>query len=93
MYMPQPSVFTRLTVQDNVVMEDASEGLLRMLAPGGVDKYLLISTYGINVPKDMLTYKNDDKAILRQYEGAIIPSYTHYLFAQEKVITVHHHLF
>ena len=74
-------------------MRDVSEGLLSMLSPVGVDKYLLTITDGIYIPKDTLTYKNNDKAILRQYEGAIIPSYTHYLFAQEKVITVHHHLF
>ena len=49
-------------------MRDVSEGLLRMLDPGGVNKYLLTITDGIEVPKYMLTYTNDDKAILRQYE-------------------------
>ena len=54
-------------------MRDVSEGLLRMLDPGGVNKYLLTITDGIDAPKDTLTYKNNDKAILRQYEGAMIP--------------------
>ena len=54
-------------------MGDVSEGLLRMLSPVGVDKYLLTITDGIDAPKDTLTYKKNDKAIPRQYEGAMIP--------------------
>ena len=59
----------------NVVMGDCSKGLLGMLAPGGVDKYLLTVTDGIEVPKHTFTYTNDNKAILRQYEVAMMPIY------------------
>ena len=74
-------------------MGDISAVLLSILAPGGVDKYLLTSTDGIKVLKYTLTYTNDDKKILRQYEGTVIPSYKYYIFGKEKGITVHHHLF
>ena len=86
--MPQPSVYkcwkSELyeTVRANVFMGDVSEGLWRMLTPVGVDKYLLTRTYGTEVPKDTLTYTNDDKAIMRQYEGALMPIYKYPLFAQ-----------
>ena len=80
-------------MRDDVVLGDVSEGLLRMLYLGRVDKDLLTGTYGIEVPKDTLTYRDYDKAILRQYGGAMIPSYKYSLFEQEKGITVHHHLF
>ena len=44
-------------------MGDGSEGLLRILAPGGVDKYFLTSTDEIEVTKHTLTYTNVDMAI------------------------------
>ena len=71
LYMPHTYVSMRWnyglddTLQANFVIVDVSEGLSRMLAPSGVDKDLLNSTYGIEVPKYTLRYKNDDQAILR----------------------------
>ena len=51
-----------------------------ILTHGGVDKYLFTSTDVIEVEKHTLTYTNYDKAILRQYEGAIMPSYKYSIF-------------
>ena len=48
-------------------MGDVSEGLSRMLAPIVVDKDLLNSTDGIEVPKDTIMYTHDGKTIMRQY--------------------------
>ena len=70
-------------------MGDVSEGFLMMLTLGGVDKGLLNSTYKIEIPQHTLTYKNDNKAILRQYEGAIMPSYKYSILSHEKRITLH----
>ena len=80
-------------MQANVVMGDVSEVLSRMLAPSGVDKYLFTITDVIEVPKHTLKYTNYDKAIMRHYEGAMMPSYKYYIFAQKKVITVYHQMF
>ena len=97
--MPQPSVCTHWnseldeTACSNVIMGDVSEGLLRMIAPGGVDEDFLKGTDGEDILRDAVLYTNDDKAILRQYEGSMMPRYNYSMFAQEEGITVHHHLF
>ena len=88
--MPQPSLCTHYnselddTIQDNVVIGDVSEGFSRMLAPGGVDKELLIITDGIEVPKYTFMYTDNDKAILRQYGGAMMLSYEYSIFHRRR---------
>ena len=74
-------------------MGDVSEVLSIILSPGGFYKYSLNSTGVIEVPKDTLTYTNDDKLIMRQYEGSMMSSYKYSIFVQEKGITFHHHMF
>lgn len=54
---------------------------------------LLKDTEGNAVPKENFAYTNDDKAILHQYKGAMMPSYLYSMFAQERRITVQNHFF
>lgn len=81
------------TVRANIIMGDVSEAVSRMLAFGGVDKDLLTDKDGKVISKDSLSYTSADKAVLRQYEGKMAPSYEYSMFAQDKSITIYHHLF
>lgn len=81
------------TVRANIIMGDVSKAVSRMLASGRVDKDLLMDKDGKVISKDNLSYTSAGKAVLRQYKGVMAPSYKKSMFAQDKGITIHHHLF
>ncbi len=84
MFVPNPANKTRWngtideTIQANTIMGDVSESLDILLGEGGDDCAMLV-----NKTMAELTYTDNDKMVLRQFEGATVPAKVYSKFTQD----------
>ncbi len=65
-------------IQANTIMGDVSELLDILLGEGGHDRTMLI-----NKTMAESTYRDDNKMVLRQFEGAAVPAKVYSKFTQD----------
>ena len=81
------------TKRSNLIMGDVCDTNTNLLDVGGADRHMLTDAEVESNNHARLTYSKLDRKILRQYEGASLPSRTNSKFLQDRRNTASYVLF